>query len=223
MAVKTRSNLARFAALASDGEDMVVEDKMGLMAASRVAAKANLFSEKWGARQVRHWTQQYVKTRALPRSRRGLHAKAFSIFNDPAVRAAICGYMRSNKWSLNPVKLRQLMKNELERDEATAYAQEIVSQEMPRGLKKYVEEVGPFIESVVDLDGNHFSLFEFHRVRPPHSLLNCFDLHGCLLLLRPYAKLRSLPYWDADYTPSQIEDVTEKIRAAADKLDGSAF
>ncbi|KAL1711796.1 hypothetical protein EV715DRAFT_214853 [Schizophyllum commune] len=120
---------------------MVVEDKMGLMAASRVAAKANLFSEKWGARQVRHWTQQYVKTRALPRSRRGLHAKAFSIFNDPAVRAAICGYMRSNKWSLNPVKLRQLMKNELERDEATAYAQEIVSQEMPRGLKKYVEEV----------------------------------------------------------------------------------
>ncbi|KAL1743271.1 hypothetical protein HDZ31DRAFT_41265, partial [Schizophyllum fasciatum] len=119
---------------------MVVKEKMGMMDASRTAAKANMLSEGWGSRQIRRWTQAYIKTRALPRSRRGLHAKAFSIFSDPTVRAAIRSYMRSNKWSLNPGKLAKLMKNELERDEAVAYAQQVVSQEMPRGLKKFVEE-----------------------------------------------------------------------------------
>ena len=37
------------------------------------------------------------------------------------------------------------------------------------GWEKYAEEVGPFIESVVDLEGSHFSLFEFSRVRTPST------------------------------------------------------
>ncbi|KAL1747152.1 hypothetical protein HDZ31DRAFT_80640 [Schizophyllum fasciatum] len=142
---------------------MVVEDKMGLIVASHVAAKANMFSANWGAQQVQHWIQQYMKMRALPRSRRRLHAKAFLIFNNPAVRAAIHGYMRSNKWSLNPVKLCRLIKNELEREEATAYTQEIVSQEMPCGLKKYVKEV-VLPRMHLKARSNGYSLAAMHRL-----------------------------------------------------------
>ncbi|TBU51723.1 hypothetical protein BD310DRAFT_953119 [Dichomitus squalens] len=93
----------------------------GMMAASEVAARANLFSRKWGARLVRKWTQAWVRTRTLPESQRGRHAKVMSVLAHPTVRAAVRAYLRSEKWSQNPVRLKQMMNNKLSMEEAREY------------------------------------------------------------------------------------------------------
>ncbi|EJF60164.1 hypothetical protein DICSQDRAFT_63456, partial [Dichomitus squalens LYAD-421 SS1] len=110
----------------------------GMMAASEVAARANLFSRKWGARLVRKWTQAWVRTRMLPESQRGRHAKVMSVLAHPTVRAAVHAYLRSEKWSQNPVRLKQMMNNKLSMEEAREYRRILKSEEMPNGLKGFV-------------------------------------------------------------------------------------
>ncbi|KAJ3898444.1 hypothetical protein F5879DRAFT_1067473 [Lentinula edodes] len=119
---------------------MVVEKKKGLIDASHIAAEANNFSLNWGSRCIRQWTQNWIKTRVLPQSSRGRHTKVYSLLSEPAARDAIRGYLRTNKWSVNPPRLKKLFANELAPDEAREYAKQIISQEMPRGLKGFVEE-----------------------------------------------------------------------------------
>ncbi|TBU56316.1 hypothetical protein BD310DRAFT_823845, partial [Dichomitus squalens] len=112
-----------------------------MMAASEVAARANLFSGKWGARLVRRWTQAWVKTRTLPESQRGQHAKVLSVLGHPTVRAAVRAYLRSEKWSQDPVRLKKLFNNELNAAEALKYCRVLESEEMPNGLKDFVTTV----------------------------------------------------------------------------------
>jgi hypothetical protein len=50
-------------------------------------------------------------------------------------------YLRSHKWSSNPIQLQKLIRNELQRSEAQEYAREIVSEQMPLGLKHHIESV----------------------------------------------------------------------------------
>ncbi|KAJ3885508.1 hypothetical protein GG344DRAFT_59121, partial [Lentinula edodes] len=119
---------------------MVVERKKGLINASRIAAEAHNFAVEWGSRCIRRWTQDWIKTRELPHSNRGRHAKVYSLLSDPTARDAIRAYLRTNKWSLDPPKLKKLFANELAPDEAHEYSRQIISQEMPRGLKSFVEE-----------------------------------------------------------------------------------
>ncbi|KAJ3847597.1 hypothetical protein EV368DRAFT_87552 [Lentinula lateritia] len=119
---------------------MVVEKKKGLIDASHIAAEANNFSLNWGSHCIRQWTQNWIKTRVLPQSSRGRHTKVYSLLSEPAARDAIRGYLRTNKWSVNPPRLKKLFANELAPDEAREYAKQIISQEMPRGLKGFVEE-----------------------------------------------------------------------------------
>ncbi|TBU52039.1 hypothetical protein BD310DRAFT_833073 [Dichomitus squalens] len=108
------------------------------MAASELAARANLFSGKWGARLIREWTQAWVRTRTLPESERGRHTKVVSLLSDPTVRAAVRTYLRSEKWSQNPLKLQKMLNNELSSEEAREYRRVLESEEMPDGLKKFV-------------------------------------------------------------------------------------
>ena len=117
---------------------MMTREGKGMMVASEVAAQANLFSGKWGARLVREWTQAWVKSRLLPVSQRGRHPKVMSILSHPTVRAAVRAYLRSEKWSQNPVKLRKLFNNELDMEEAREYRRVLESEEMPNGLKDFV-------------------------------------------------------------------------------------
>ena len=117
---------------------LMTREGKGMMAASEVAAQANLFSGKWGARLVRQWTQVWVRSRTLPTSQRGRHPKVLSVLSHPTVRAAVRTYLRSEKWSQNPVKLRKLLNNELSTEEAHAYRRVIESEEMPNGLKEFV-------------------------------------------------------------------------------------
>ena len=67
----------------------------------------------------------------------------------------------SIKWSMNPSKLAAFTWNELIPDEAKKYAYQIIDEEMPQGLKKYLEvELFPQIHMKV---GKGVSLTTAHH------------------------------------------------------------
>lgn len=103
------------------------------------AAESQGFAPKWGARQVRSWTKVWVEKRELPQSMRGSHAKVQSLLADPAIAAELRVYLRSNKWSMNPGKLVEFSKQTLVSSAANQYLRQVVRDEMPRGLKRYME------------------------------------------------------------------------------------
>ncbi|KAF8235580.1 hypothetical protein L208DRAFT_1376443 [Tricholoma matsutake] len=106
------------------------------------AAESQGFAPRWGGRQVRSWAKVWVAKRELPKSVRGSHVKVRSLLDDPKV----AGELRSNKWAINPGKLAQFSKIELIPSAADQYLCKIVRDEMPRGLKRYMEyELFPWI------------------------------------------------------------------------------
>ncbi|KAJ3739808.1 hypothetical protein DFH05DRAFT_1537831 [Lentinula detonsa] len=114
---------------------MVIENGRSAMDALSIAAEAHGFSSKWGARLVRIWVRNWIKKRDLPESKRGCHVK----------------FLRSNKWSMNPEMLATFTKQEMVPSEAKKYLEHIVEDEMPRGLKNYLEvELFPRIHMKVD-------------------------------------------------------------------------
>ena len=131
---------------------LVVCNQRKFVIASEIAAEASGFSRTWGSRQLRSWTRKWQRTRELPKSMKGGHAKVESLLNDPAVAAELQAYVQTNKWALNPDKLAKFTKNELIPDPEAAdkYLCEIVHREMPRGLKRYMElELFPCIHMKV--------------------------------------------------------------------------
>jgi len=118
---------------------MVVNNNRRLIDASERAAESQGFAEKWGGRMVRQWVMSWIKSRELPKSQRGCHAKVFSLLDDPMIATELRSYLRTNKWSMNPQKLSAFTKNKLLPDEAKKYLHHIVQKEMPAGLKKYME------------------------------------------------------------------------------------
>ncbi|KAH9018306.1 hypothetical protein EDB84DRAFT_1626781 [Lactarius hengduanensis] len=118
---------------------MVVNNKRHLINASECAAESQGFAVKWGGRMVRQWVKIWIKSRELPKSKRGCHKKVFSLLDDPEVQTELRSYIRTNKWSMNPRKLSDLTKNKLIPDEAKKYLHNVVETEMPTGLKKYLE------------------------------------------------------------------------------------
>jgi len=109
------------------------------MDAAEMAAESNGFAPKWGGRQVRSWTRAWIRTRELPKSLQGKHAKVYSLLSDPTVAAELRAYVRSNKWAMDPSKLAQFTSNKLVLTAADQYLRHIIREEMPRGLKKYME------------------------------------------------------------------------------------
>ncbi|KAF8871143.1 hypothetical protein BD779DRAFT_1454453 [Infundibulicybe gibba] len=118
---------------------LVVKKNRNFTTASMVAAEGHGFAPHWGGRQVRSWTRAWVKTRKLPVSWRGRHAKTDSLLADPAIATQCRTYLRSHKWSMDPSTLAQFSKNELIPAKAKKYLEQIVNEEMPRGLKKFME------------------------------------------------------------------------------------
>ncbi|KAI0717862.1 hypothetical protein C8T65DRAFT_694053 [Cerioporus squamosus] len=114
-------------------------EKSGMMEALVVAARANMFTAKWGAWLVRSWVREWIRSRTLPESHRGRHSKIVSLLSNPTVRAGINAYLRSQKWSQDPVRLKKFLHNELGLSDAQEYSKIIISEEMPQGLKHYVE------------------------------------------------------------------------------------
>jgi hypothetical protein len=126
---------------------MVVKNGRKEIEASQRAAEAQGFSHKWGARLVRQWVQKWLNSRTLPQSKRGKHIKSFSLLEDPAIRAELHSFVRSNKWAMDPAKLAEFSEKRMIPAAAEKYLRHIVDEEMPCGLKKYLElELFPRIQ-----------------------------------------------------------------------------
>ncbi|KAG2031714.1 hypothetical protein BDR03DRAFT_994603 [Suillus americanus] len=116
-----------------------IEVHLMLVVKNKHSFKTNGFAAKWGGRQVRGWTREWMRTRMLPVSQWGRHAKISSLLDDPAITSELHTFMRSNKWSMDPQKLAKFTNNELLHTEATKYLEGLVQTEMPQGLKRYIE------------------------------------------------------------------------------------
>ncbi|KAG2031688.1 hypothetical protein BDR03DRAFT_1015862, partial [Suillus americanus] len=108
--------------------------------ASEHAAEARGFAVKWGGRQLRGWTHKWLIKQELPVSRQGHHAKVYSLLSDPAIVLELRSYVRLNKWAMDPEKLTWFTENQLIASAADKYLQQIVHDEMPCGLKQYMED-----------------------------------------------------------------------------------
>ena len=89
--------------------------------------------------------------------------KGLHITHDPTIAAELWAYVCSNKWAMNPEKLRQFSKIELLTNAATKYLHHLVCEEMPVGLKKYME-VGLF--PCIHLWVGHFISFFIEHSTP---------------------------------------------------------
>ena len=88
-----------------------------------------------------------MQTRELPKSLKGQHVKVYSLLSDPTIAVELKAYMCSNKWAMDPAKLAQFARNQLIDTAADKYLRHIVREEMPRGLKQYMEvELFPRIQ-----------------------------------------------------------------------------
>jgi len=126
---------------------MVVNNGRNGIEASEIAAESHGFAKKWGGRLVRRWVRDWIKHRELPVSSSGRHVKVYTLLSDPAICAELRTYVRSNKWSMNPQKLAEFTKNKMIPSEAEKYIRSIVDEEMPRGLKRYLEvELFPWVQ-----------------------------------------------------------------------------
>jgi transposase len=61
------------------------------------------------------------------------------LISDPAIRAELRSFVRSNKWAMDPKKLAKFSQQKMVPDVAKKYLEKIVADEMPRGLKRYME------------------------------------------------------------------------------------
>jgi hypothetical protein len=126
---------------------IVVKNQRFSIEASERAAESHGFAAVWGGRLLRSWTREYMKTQILPVSKHGRHTKVASLLNDPAIAAELRAFVRSNKWAMNPAKLAQLTQKELIPSAADKYLKHIVNEEIPKGLKRYLEyELFPRIQ-----------------------------------------------------------------------------
>ncbi|KAM6496657.1 hypothetical protein JOM56_007130 [Amanita muscaria] len=106
--------------------NMVVRNGRKGTHASECAAESQGFSAKWGAQL------------------------SFSFLSDPAIRAELRSFVRSNKWALSPEKLAAFSEEKMVGEAAKKYLQHIVDEEMPRGLKRYLDlELMPRIQMKV--------------------------------------------------------------------------
>ncbi|KAF9552830.1 hypothetical protein CPC08DRAFT_646425 [Agrocybe pediades] len=118
---------------------MVVKNGRKGIEASQRAAEAQGFAENWGGRLVRHWVRKWIQSRTLPLSKRGQHIKAYTLLEDPSVRAELRSFLRANKWKMDPTKLVEYSEKTLIPAAAEKYTRRLVDEEMPRALMKYME------------------------------------------------------------------------------------
>jgi hypothetical protein len=118
---------------------LIVKSEQLVIEASEQAAESHGFARRWGGRQLRSWTRQWITKRQLPTSEIGQHRKVSSLLDDPVIATELRSYVRSKKWAMDPKKLAQFSQDKLIPDAANKYLRHITQEEMPRGLKKYME------------------------------------------------------------------------------------
>ena len=118
---------------------MVVNRGRGSMEASRIAAESQGFSPDWGARLLRGWVCDWINHRSLPQSNRGTHTKVASLLDDPVVKAELRTYIRKNKWSMNPEKVKNFVGKEIVLQAPEEQLGQKIEEEIATGLKRYIE------------------------------------------------------------------------------------
>ena len=106
--------------------------------ASEMAAECHGFAAVWGGCQIWSWTRTWTSHHKLPVSLTGCHAKAYSLLDDPGIAAELRAYVRSNKWAVDAQKLTDFSKEKLIPAEVEKYLQGAVQDEMPQGVKHYM-------------------------------------------------------------------------------------
>ncbi|KAL4065982.1 hypothetical protein J3A83DRAFT_4402218 [Scleroderma citrinum] len=117
----------------------VKQNGQNAIQASKMAAECHVFAGAWGGHQVHSWTRTWMSQGVLPSSLTGHHAKVYSLFDDPKITMELHTYVHSNKWAVNPQKFADLSKNKLIPVEAEKYLCSVVQDEMPQGVKHYME------------------------------------------------------------------------------------
>jgi hypothetical protein len=177
---------------------LVVRKNYKGIPASEAAAEAFGFAKKWGGRQVRRWVRTWLDDRDLPESDRGCHVKVRSLLEDPAIKAELRTYVRSNKWAVNLEKLQNFTNKTMLPAEAAKYCQEICDKEMPQGLKQYMElELFPRIHIKV---GKGISVSTAHRWLQREGFK--FTLH------------KKAIYYDGHDRPDVVKDRQERFLPA---------
>ena len=126
---------------------MVVRNGRKHIEASERAAESQGFAANWGGRLVHRWVKKWVTARELPKSSHGSHVKVYSLLKDPMICAELRSYLRTNKWLMDPAKLLEYVKMTSIPAATKKYVRNLVDEEMPRGLKKYLElELFPCIQ-----------------------------------------------------------------------------
>jgi len=120
---------------------LVIRKGHNTIQASKMAAECHGFAASWGRCQVRSWTRTWISQHTLPVSLTGRHAKVYSLLDDPEVAMELRTYVRSNKWAVIAQKLIDFSKNKLIPVEAEKYLHHVVQDEMPQGLKRYMDLV----------------------------------------------------------------------------------
>ena len=92
-----------------------------------------------GGRLVRRWAEIWINQGELPTSRKGKHIKVFTLLEDPNVHAELQMYVCLNKWAINPAKLVNFTVQKMVPVVARAYGADLMKNEIPRGLKRYLE------------------------------------------------------------------------------------
>ena len=118
---------------------LVLQNEQRSIDASQQATEAGGFAARSGGYALRRWTRVYIESRKLPVLHQGHHAKVYSLLSDPDIAAELRAYVCSNKWAMDPVKLNKFTKNKLVPQAADKYLCHLVDNEMPQGLKEYME------------------------------------------------------------------------------------
>ncbi|KAG1813639.1 uncharacterized protein BJ212DRAFT_1301019 [Suillus subaureus] len=146
---------------------MVIKKKCLSIDVSQRAAESHGFAANWGGHQVCSWTRLWVADHRLPESLQGQHAKVYSLLGDPTIATELRTYVHSNKWVINPEKFIQLSQDRLIPAEATKYAQKLVEEEMPHGLKKLVQFTVGDVDTEVPANPSNY--VECHLVLCTHD------------------------------------------------------
>ncbi|KAJ6455016.1 hypothetical protein C8R45DRAFT_1111672 [Mycena sanguinolenta] len=109
----------------------------------------NASLQSYRARSIQSYLHMVVKnqkgwklaseTAAEAQGLYGKHGKSYSLYNDPIIRAELRSYIQSEKWAMEPAKLVEFSKQKMVPATADKYLRKITEEEMPAGLKKYME------------------------------------------------------------------------------------
>ena len=118
---------------------LVVSNGWQSQDASEHAAESQGFAPKWGGHQVHMWTRLWIRMWEFPQSLIGWHAKIYLLLSNPEIAAELRVYIHSNKWVMDLEKLSKFLKDQLVPKATEEYLCLIMKEEMPWGLKKYIE------------------------------------------------------------------------------------